>query len=292
MRFLRYQTRSGIKPAILKNNKVYDISHIIQDINIETINLLQGIASYSAEQLSSLPLLSNALESSKIRICISGTRKVIAVGMNYLDHLERVNFLGGEHTPPKDFIFFQKPVSSITGPYDPIYIPRGAKKLDYENELGVVIGKPAKYINESEAMQYVAGFCIVNDVSERDMQLQQPGQYCMGKSSDSFCPIGPYIVTPDELDISHLNIQTWVNNQQVQNGSTEKMIFNIPKIISRLSEYFTLEPGDIISTGTPRGVKLEDDIMDNKLDYLKPEDVVRLEIEGLGFQENTIFPSE
>ncbi|WP_328587282.1 fumarylacetoacetate hydrolase family protein [Cysteiniphilum halobium] len=215
-------------------------------------------------------------------------RKIVGVGMNYIDHLERVNFFGGPRVPPEHFIFFQKPVSSITGPYDPVFIPRDCYKLDYENEIGVIISKPAKYIDKANAYEYIAGFCIANDVSERSLQLQQPGQHEMGKSSDSFCPLGPFIVTPDDVDIVNMHLCTKLNGEIKQNGNTKSMIFEIPHLLAELSKYFTLQAGDIILTGTPHGVQLEEEILGNTPHYLQEGDVIELSITGLGYQRNVI----
>ena len=289
MKFLRYQQHNQVKPALMYHDCLYDLSDIIDDINSKNISQLSTIAKFNSDKIKQLPLLTQQITRENIINCIDEPSKIIAIGMNYLDHLERVNYLGGEKVPPKEFIFFHKPSSSITGPYCPIESPRGMQKLDYENELGVIIGKPAKRIDQSEAYQYIAGFCIINDVAERSMQFKKPGQYTMGKGCDTFCPIGPYIVTHDEINIDNLTIQTWVNGQQVQNGTTKNMIFKVPRLIASLSEYFTLQPGDIIATGTPKGVKLEDDIMDHHAEYLKPGDQIKLYIEGLGYQQNDII---
>ncbi|WP_041263749.1 fumarylacetoacetate hydrolase family protein [Francisella salina] len=170
-----------------------------------------------------------------------------------------------------------------------LYIPKNCNKLDYENELAVIISKPAKNIKVSDAYEYIFGYCIANDASERGLQFQQPGQYNMGKSCDSFCPLGPYLVSKDEINPDNLYIKTKVNNQIMQNGSTKTMIFKIPTLIAKLSEYFTLEAGDVILTGTPKGVQLENEILGLETSYLQENDVLELEIEGLGVQRNLIL---
>ena len=289
MKFMRYKHQNTIKPCIVHNNILYDISHIIPDIEPKHILKLQSISSYSQSEIEALPIITNKIERNQITSCIASPGKVIAIGMNYLDHLERINYLGGPHVLPDHFIFFQKSTSSVTGPYDPIYIPRNTNKLDYENELGVVIGSPAKYVSQADAHKHIAGYCIVNDAADRGLQFLKPGQFNMGKSSDSFCPIGPYIVTPDEIDTSNLKIQTKVNDKIVQDGSTTGLIFSIANIISKLSEFFTLHPGDIIATGTPKGTQLEEETLGNPTNFLKVNDRIHLSIEGLGYQENIIL---
>lgn len=287
MKFLRYKYKDNIYPCILSVDRLYDISKLIDDIQPQNIIKLQHIV--DSLSLDSLPMLTNNIEKKNILSCINNPGKIVAIGMNYLDHLERVNFLGGPKVKPEKFIFFQKPSSSITSPYDPIYIPKNCHKLDYENELAVIIGKPAKNISERQAEEHIFGYCISNDASERDLQFQKPGQYNMGKSCDSFCPLGPYLVSKDEINPDNLFIKTKVNNELVQDGSTQTMIFKIPTLIAKLSEYFTLEPGDIILTGTPKGVQLENEILGLETSYLKENDILELEIEGLGKQENLIL---
>ncbi|MED7789563.1 fumarylacetoacetate hydrolase family protein [Francisella sp. 19X1-34] len=287
MKFLRYKHEGYIYPCILLNNTLYNLRDHIDDICPKNINKL--VAIINDIDLDLLPVLTDNIQKQNIQNCIYNPGKIIAIGMNYLDHLERVDFLGGPKVKPENFIFFQKPSSSITGPYDPIYIPKIGGKLDYENELAVIIGKTAKNIQENHANEYIFGYCIGNDVSDRSLQFQKPGQFNMGKSCDSFCPLGPYLVTKDEINPSDLFIRTKVNNQFVQDGSTQTMIFNIPYLISKLSEYFTLEPGDIILTGTPQGVQLENEILGEETHYLKENDRLELEIEGLGKQENLIL---
>lgn len=287
MKFLRYKHEGNIYPCILSNDTLYNIEKYINDICPQNIDKLNSIINNI--DLNSLPILTDNIEKKNIKNCIQNPGKIVAVGMNYLDHLERVNFLGGPKVKPENFIFFQKPSSSITGPYDPIYIPKTGGKLDYENELAVIIGKAAKDIKEENAHEYILGYCLSNDASDRILQFQKPGQYNMGKSCDSFCPLGPYLVSKDEIDPSNLFIKTKVNNKLVQDGSTKTMIFSIPNIIAKLSEYFTLEPGDIILTGTPQGVQLENEILGLEANYLKENDILELEIEGLGKQENLIL---
>ncbi|QLE78317.1 fumarylacetoacetate hydrolase family protein [Francisella sp. Scap27] len=290
MKFLRYKYQKTIYPCILSEDTLYNIKNLVDDICPNNILKLESIVKNNIN-LNFLPILTSKIEKKNISSCIQKPGKIIAIGMNYLDHLERINFLGGPKVKPTNFIFFQKPSSSITGPYDPIYIPKNCNKLDYENELAVIIGKPAKNISENEALEHILGYCIGNDVSERALQLQNPGQYNMGKSCDSFCPLGPYIVTKDEINPENLSIKTKINDETVQDGSTKTMIFGITQLVAKLSEYFTLEPGDVILTGTPQGVQLENEILGLETHYLKEKNIVTLEIEGLGKQENMIFKS-
>ncbi|MEY8674403.1 fumarylacetoacetate hydrolase family protein [Francisella philomiragia] len=287
MKFLHYKYNNDIYPCILSKDILYNIKDFVSDISPQNIVKLTSIISNI--DITTLPVLTKNINENNITNCINNPGKIVAIGMNYLDHLERVNFLGGPKIKPTNFIFFQKPSSSITGPYDPIYIPKNCNKLDYENELAVIISKPAKNIKVSDAYEYIFGYCIANDASERGLQFQQPGQYNMGKSCDSFCPLGPYLVSKDEINPDNLYIKTKVNNQIMQNGSTKTMIFKIPTLIAKLSEYFTLEAGDVILTGTPQGVQLENEILGLETNYLQENDVLELEIEGLGIQKNLIL---
>ncbi|WP_150468186.1 fumarylacetoacetate hydrolase family protein [Francisella sp. SYW-9] len=288
MKFLRYNHEGNIYPCVLLNDTLYNLKDHVSDISPDNINELISIVSNI--NLKSLPVLTDNIEKKNIKNCIQNPGKIVVIGMNYLDHLERLDFLGGPKVKPEKFIFFQKPSSSITGPYDPIYIPKLGGKLDYENELAVIIGKAAKDVKEENAYEHIFGYCISNDVADRIMQFQKPGQYNMGKSCDSFCPLGPYLVSKDEIDNPEdLYIKTKVNNEFVQNSSTKIMIFSIANIISTLSQYFTLEPGDVILTGTPEGVQLENELLGEETRYLKENDILELEIEGLGKQENLIL---
>jgi 2-keto-4-pentenoate hydratase/2-oxohepta-3-ene-1,7-dioic acid hydratase in catechol pathway len=204
--------------------------------------------------------------------------KIICLGLNYMDHV-----LESGREPPDDIVIFMKPRTSIAGPFDTIYVPRFVERLDYEGELAIVIGKTGKNIGEDEAYEYVLGYIIMNDVSARDFQFID-GQWTRGKGFDGFAPTGPWIVTRDDiLDPHNLSIKTWLNDELRQDGNTMDMIFKVPFIISRISEFMTLEPGDIISTGTPAGVGIFDASGDK---LIKDGDVVKIEISGIGFIQN------
>ena len=204
--------------------------------------------------------------------------KIICLGLNYIDHVEEAGT-----KLPEDIVIFLKPRTALAGPYDTIHVPRFIRQLDYEGELAVVIGRKGKNIDVEEAYLYVLGYMILNDVSARDFQFKDK-QWTRGKSLDGFAPIGPWIVTRDEISDPHsLNIKTWVNDEIRQDSSTDKMIFKIPEIISRISMFFTLEPGDIISTGTPSGVGYFDKSGDK---LIKNNDIVKIEIDKIGFIEN------
>ncbi|MCB1358634.1 MAG: fumarylacetoacetate hydrolase family protein, partial [Maritimibacter sp.] len=248
-----------------------DLSAHVPDIAGEVLTDLGRLAAIDP---ASLPPVEGA---PRLGACVGGTGKFMCIGLNYADHAAE----SGMDVPPEP-ILFMKATSAICGPGDPIIIPRGSEKTDWEAELGVVIGKPAKYVGEAEALSYVAGYCVCNDVSERAFQLERQGQWSKGKSCDNFGPIGPWLVTPDEVgDPQDLGVWLRVNGEKVQDGSTRTMIFGVAQLISYLSQFFTLAPGDIISTGTPPGVGLGR----TPPRYLKAGDVVELGIEGLGTQK-------
>ncbi len=222
---------------------------------------------------ASLPLVEG---NPRLGSCVGGTRKFICIGLNYADHAAE----SGLEVPPEPVIF-AKFTSAICGPNDPIIIPRNSVKTDWEVELGFVIGKTAKYVSEEDAMDHVAGFCLINDVSEREFQAERAGQWVKGKSSDNFGPTGPWLVTPDEVgDFDNLGMWLEVNGERVQDGSSATMVYRVPFLVSYLSQFFTLEPGDIVSTGTPPGVGLGF----KPPRYLKVGDKVELGIEKLGTQ--------
>ena len=211
--------------------------------------------------------------------CVAGTGKFICIGLNYSDHAAET----GAKVPPEPIIFM-KATSAICGPNDPILIPRGSEKTDWEVELGVIIGKPGKYLTEAQALDHVAGYCVINDVSERAYQTERSGQWTKGKSCDNFGQIGPWLVTPDEVpDPQNLKMWLKVDGQTMQDGSTKTMVYGVAHLIAYLSQFFTLHPGDIISTGTPPGVGLGM----KPPRYLKPGEVVELGVEGLGTQTQT-----
>lgn len=271
MKFARYGERGAEKPALVDaNGNLRDLSAHVDDIAGDILTRLDDLKSIDPE---SLPLVEG---NPRLGACVGQTGKFICIGLNYADHAAE----SGMEVPPEPVIF-AKYTSAICGPNDPIIIPRGSEKTDWEVELGFVIGKKAKYVSEADALDHVAGFCLINDVSERAYQIERAGQWSKGKSSDNFGPTGPWLVTPDEVgDFDNLGMWLDVNGERVQDGSTATMVYRVPHLISYLSQFFTLHPGDIISTGTPPGVGLGF----NPPRYLNAGDVVELGIDGLGTQ--------
>ena len=271
MKLVRYGETGAEKPgAIDADGRLRDLSGVIRDLAGGVLGDLETLA---ALDLSSLPVVEG---NPRLGPCVGGTGKFMCIGLNYSDHAAEAGM-----KVPSEPVLFMKATSAICGPNDPIIIPRGSTKTDWEVELGVVIGKPGKYIDEADAMNHVAGFCVINDVSERDFQIKHEGQWTKGKSCDNFGQTGPWLVTPDEVaDVQNLAMWLEVNGERMQDGSTATMVYGVAHIVSYLSRFFTLHPGDIISTGTPPGVGMGM----NPPRYLEPGDVVRLGIEGLGEQ--------
>ena len=276
MKLLRYRQRNSIKPAILDNTgQIRDISSLVKDWTGTTIND-QTIDRIKNQNFNNMPIVKEDVE---IAPCVGAVGKFICVGLNYSDHADETGM-----TVPNEPIIFMKATSSICGPNDNIIIPKNSKKLDWEVELGVIIGKEGKYINENDSQKYIAGYCIVNDFSEREFQLEHFGQWVKGKSHDTFGPIGPYLVTRDEV-ANPQNLIMWldVNDTRMQDGSTLTMVYEVNFLVSYISQFMSLQPGDIISTGTPPGVG-----MGKKPPvYLKPGDNIKLGIVGLGEQNHT-----
>ena len=272
MKLLRYGAAGQELPGLLdSNNNIRSLAEHTQDINPD---LLADLSALSRVDIDSLPVVSG---NPRLGPCVAGTGKFICIGLNYSDHAAET----GAKIPPEP-IMFMKATSAITGPNDNIVIPRNSHKTDWEVELGVVIGKQAKYVSEAEAMHHVAGYCVINDISEREFQIERSGQWTKGKSCDSFGPIGPYLVTPDEVpQAQNLNMWLEVNGQRRQQGSTSTMVYGVAHLVAYLSQFMSLCPGDIISTGTPPGVGMG---MQPPV-YLRPGDVVKLGIDGLGEQE-------
>ena len=273
MKLLRYGAAGAEKPGILDaEGRIRDLSGVVGDIAGDTL-LPDGLAKLRAIDPASLPLVEG---DPRLGACVAGTGKFICIGLNYSDHAAET----GATVPPEPIIFM-KATSAIVGPNDAIEIPRGSEKTDWEVELGVVIGKTAKYVSEDEAMDHVAGYCVINDVSERAFQIERHGQWTKGKSADTFGPTGPWLVTADEVEDPQ-NLAMWleVNGHRYQNGSTTTMVYGVRYLVSYLSQFMSLRPGDIISTGTPPGVGLGL----KPPTYLKAGDVVTLGIEGLGTQ--------
>jgi 2-keto-4-pentenoate hydratase/2-oxohepta-3-ene-1,7-dioic acid hydratase in catechol pathway len=272
MKFLRYGPRGSEKPGLLDTNgNIRDLSGVTGDIAGATLSNLSRFADLDIE---SLPIVDG---NPRLGACVGGTGKFMCIGLNYADHAAESGL-----AVPSEPVLFMKATSAICGPNDPIIIPRGSEKTDWEVELGVVIGKPAKYVSEADALEHVAGYCVINDVSERAYQIEHEGQWTKGKSCDNFGQTGPWLVTQDEVgDPQNLSMWLEVNAERVQDGSTKTMVYGVVHLVSYLSRFMTLEPGDIISTGTPPGVGLGF----TPPRYLKAGDVVELGIEGLGTQK-------
>lgn len=275
MKFVRFGERGQEKPGVLDaDGNIRDLSGKVSDLSGA---VLTDLDSLKGEDLSALPLVEG---SPRLGAPIAGTGKFICIGLNYADHAAE----SGLDVPPEPVIFM-KATSAICGPNDDIIIPRKSKKTDWEVELAVVIGKAAKYVSEDEALNHVAGYAITNDVSEREFQAERAGQWTKGKSCDNFGQIGPWLVTPDEVaDPQNLKMWLTVNGKTMQDGSTETMVYGVKFLISYLSQFMTLHPGDVISTGTPPGVGLGM----KPPQYLNPGDVVELGIEGLGAQKQNV----
>jgi len=273
MKFLRCGSKGKEKPAVLdKNDKIRDLSSYISDLNPENINfkILEKLKKIDLNKLPEIP------KSERIGSCITNPGKFIGIGLNYSDHAKETGA-----KIPSEPILFTKATSCIVGPNDEVIIPKDSKKSDWEVEIAFVIGQKAKNIKENEAKNFIFGFCLVNDLTEREWQFDKLGQWVKGKSADTFGPIGPYLVTPDEIsDVQNLNMSLDVNGKRMQTGNTNKMIFKINFIVSYLSKFMTLMPGDIITTGTPPGVGMGR----KPAVYLKDGDKIKLSIDNLGEQ--------
>ncbi len=278
MKLLRVGNKGKEKPAALDtNSKIRDLSSVIKDLTPD--NLIHStIEKLKSLDLGNLPELSN---SERIGSCISKPGKFVAIGLNYSDHAEETGA-----KVPSEPIVFMKATSCVNGPNDDIEITSYSKKLDWEVELGIVIGKEAKNISEKDSNKHILGYCLVNDISEREWQIEKMGQWVKGKSHDTFGPIGPYLVTSDEIkDVNNLNLSLDVNKKRMQTGNTNKMIFNVYHIVAYLSKYMSLQAGDIITTGTPPGVG-----MGKKPQvFLKNGDTMRLSIDNLGEQNSKVI---
>ena len=278
MKLLRHGPAGAEKPGIrLEDGTIRDLSGIVPDIAGAVLSD-EGLAAIRAADVSALPVVP---ADTRLGPCVGGTGKFICIGLNYADHAAE----SGMAVPPEPVIFM-KATSAICGPYDPIIIPRGSEKTDWEVELAVIIGTRAKYVSEADALAHVAGFAITNDVSERAFQTERAGQWTKGKSCDNFGQIGPWLVTRDEVaDPQNLPMWLKVNGQTMQDGSTRTMVYGVAHLVSYLSQFMTLHPGDVISTGTPPGVGMGQ----KPPRYLKAGDVVELGIEGLGQQRQTVI---
>ena len=279
MKLVRYDIAGTEKPGILDaTGLLRDLSAQVEDINPA---LLGNLAALQSIDTASLPSITAPYRFAP---CVSGTGKFICIGLNYSDHAAET----GAKIPPEPIIFM-KATSAIVGANDNIVIPRHSVKTDWEVELGVIIGKAAKYVVENEAADHIAGYCIINDVSEREFQTAREGQWTKGKSCDTFAPIGPYLVTRDEIsDPQNLKIWLAVNGQRMQDSTTANMVYGADFLVSYLSQFMTLHPGDIISTGTPPGVGLGM----KPPHFLKVGDIITLGIEGLGQQQQEAISDE
>ena len=277
MKLLRVGEKGKEKPAILDGDgKIRDISSHVSDLNPHNLNF-ETISKIQSVDTSNLPEISS---DQRVGSCITSPGKFVAIGLNYSDHAAEV---GADI--PKEPIMFMKATSSMCGPNDDVEIVSGSKKLDWEVELGIVIGKEAKHISEDQSQDHILGYCLVNDVSEREWQIEKMGQWVKGKSHDTYGPTGPYLVTKDEIkDINNLKMMLDVNGERMQTGNTSTMIFNVDIIVSYVSKFMSLQPGDIITTGTPPGVG-----MGRKPQvFLKAGDQMKLSIENLGEQNSKV----
>ena len=281
MKLLRYGPVGQEKPGMLDNDgKIRDLSSVVTDIDGTTISPA-SLDRLRRIDPTTLPLVSG---SPRLGPCVGSVPKIVAIGLNYRLHAAEA---GAEI--PKEPIFFMKATTSICGPNDDTVIPKGSVKTDYEVELGIVIGSKASYVSRSDALKHVAGYCVVNDVSEREFQIERGGQWTKGKSADTFCPMGPWLVTADEVpDPGKLRLWTEVNGERRQDSNTSDLIFGVEEIVSYVSQFLTLLPGDVIPTGTPSGVGLGF----KPPKFLKAGDQVRLSVERLGEQTQRLVACE
>ena len=277
MKLLRYGNKGKEKPAALdKNGKIRDLSSYVTDFDTKNLNF-ETLAKLQKINLESLPKIQ---EGTRIGSCINKPGKFVAIGLNYSDHAAETGA-----KPPSEPIVFMKATSCIVGPNDDVIIPKNSKKTDWEVEIAFVIGKETKYIAEKDSPNHILGYCMINDISEREWQMEKMGQWVKGKSADSFGPTGPYLVTKDEIpDVQKLNLSLDLNNKRMQTGNTSKMIFSINFILSYLSNFMSLQPGDIVTTGTPPGVGMG---MKPQV-FLKAGDKLKLSIDNLGEQNSKV----
>ncbi|MFG1274909.1 fumarylacetoacetate hydrolase family protein [Xanthobacter flavus] len=279
MKLVRFGEFGREKPGLIDSDgKVRDLSGIIADLNGETL-APESLKKIAGVDPASLPL---APEGARLGACVARPGNFVAVGLNFADHAAETN-----NPIPEEPVLFNKAPNCIVGPNDDVMIPKGSLKLDWEVEFAFVIGKRTRYVEEKDALDYVAGYCICNDVSERHFQIERSGQWMKGKGCETFGPLGPWLVTTDEIpDTSTLAMWLEVNGERVQNGSMKTMIFRIPFLVHYISQFMVLDPGDVITTGTPPGVGLGF----KPPRFLKAGDVMRVGIEGLGEQQQTVVP--
>lgn len=279
MKLIRFREGKKEKPGVAIDDHFYDTSSVVDDYNEsffqnDGLARLKQIVDQNKDQLEKLP------DDVQLGSPIARPSKIICIGLNYVDHAKETNA-----TPPPEPVIFMKSTTALCGPFDDVIMPKHSTKTDWEVELAVVIGKKARYIQESEAMEYIAGYCLHNDISERAFQLERGGTWDKGKGCDTFAPLGPTLVTKDEIeDVGKLRLWLKLNGQMMQNGTTANLIFNVPYLISYVSQFMTLLAGDVISTGTPAGVGLG---MSPQL-YLKEGDIMELGIDGLGTARQTV----
>ena len=283
MKTLRYRLGNDVKPGILdKDENIRDASSLVSDWDNENVTI-EKLNEVKKTDPNTLPIVKTN-DGIAPCVCKKSVGKFICIGLNYADHAKE----SGLEVPPEPIIF-SKATSAIIGPNDNVEIPRKSAKSDWEVELGVVIGKETKYILESESQSHIAGYCVINDLSEREFQIEHSGQWVKGKSCDTFGPIGPYLVTTDEIpDPQNLKLWLELNGKKMQDGSTNTMVYGVNFLISYLSQFMSLQPGDIISTGTPPGVGMGM----NPQVFLKPGDEMRLGIEGLGEQTQKTYAAK
>ena len=281
MKLLRYGPDGAEKPGMLDSDgAIRDLSGLVSDIAGEAITP-EGVDKLGAVDPASLPKVDG---NPRMGPCVGDVGKFMCIGLNYSDHAAET---GGE--VPSEPILFMKANSAITGPNDDVIIPRGSVQTDWEVELGFVIGKPGKHISEADAMSHIAGYCVVNDVSERDFQIRMQGQWTKGKSCDTFGPLGPWLVTANEVDDPQaLALWTEVNGHRYQDGNTNTMVYGVQFLVSYLSKFMTLQTGDVVATGTPPGVGMGQ----KPRVFLKPGDVMRLGVQGLGEQEQKLVTDD
>ena len=279
MKLLRYGPKGQEKPGLLDaDGRIRDLSGVVADITPAQL-WGEGLEALKAVDPTTLPLVEGEL---RYGVPVNGSRKFIAIGLNFADHAAESNL-----PIPSEPVVFTKAISCLTGPNDTVIIPRGSEKTDWEVELGIVIGKAASYVDQAEALDHVAGYVLINDVSERAFQTERGGTWDKGKGCDTFGPVGPWIVTTDEVgDVQALDMWLDLNGKRMQTGNTKTMIFGVAEIVSYVSQFMTLEPGDLITTGTPPGVGLG---QKPEPFYLKPGDVMELGIEKLGVQRQQVM---
>jgi 2,4-diketo-3-deoxy-L-fuconate hydrolase len=278
MKLLRYGPQGHEKPGTLDaDGRIRDLSGVVSDITPDQLHG-EGLAALKAIDPATLPLVEG---EPRYGLPVNGSRKFIAIGLNFADHAAESNL-----PIPAEPVVFMKAITCLTGPNDTVVIPRGSEKTDWEVELGIVIGKSASYVEQADALDHVAGYVLINDVSERAFQTERGGTWDKGKGCDTFGPVGPWIVTADEVgDVQNLDMWLDLNGRRMQTGNTKTMIFGVAEIVSYVSQFMTLEPGDLITTGTPPGVGLG---QKPEPFYLKPGDVMELGIEMLGRQRQQV----